>query len=99
MIAWLRTLTPHRLAQLAIGLEWLVLARTFGESYWLRATLGPSFGLDAAMTWLTGALIALAFLGLSILLYFSGRDRLAGAAALVMVAILLVYKLVAIGLG
>lgn len=92
-------LTSQRLAQLAIIIELVVIARVLGEIYRLHAEYGAAFTLDAAMTWLTGALVALAFLAVSVGLHFAGRDRLAALAAVVMVLVLIIYKAMAIGLG
>ena len=94
-----RWLTDRRLAQVAISAELLVIARVLGEIYRLRATDGAAFTLDAAMVWVTAALLTLAFLAVSIALYFAGRDRLAGLTAVVMVIVLITYKATAIGLG
>jgi len=92
-------LTSQRLAKLAIILELVVVARVLGEIYRLRAANGAAFTLDAAMVWLTGALVALAFLTVSVGLYFARRERLAGLMAAVMVIVLIIYKAMAIGLG
>jgi hypothetical protein len=94
-----RWLTSQRLAQVAIALELVIVARALGEIYRLRAMSAAAFTLDAAMIWLTGALLALAFLALSVGLYFAGRDRLAGLTAVAMVIVLIIYKALAIGLG
>ncbi|MDR3474592.1 MAG: hypothetical protein P4M09_23325 [Devosia sp.] len=91
--------TAHRLAQVAILAELLAAVRTLGEVYRLRAEHGAAFTLDAAMVWITAALIVLGFLAASSLLYFAGRERLAGVAALVMIVVLIVYKAMAIGLS
>ena len=91
--------TSRRLAQLAIAIELAVIARVLGEIYRLRALNGAAFTLDAALVWLTGALVALAFLAVSLALYFAGRDRLAGVTAIAMVIVLIIYKAIAIGLG
>jgi len=87
-----RALTPRRVAQVAIFVEMLVIARTLGEIYRLRAVSGAAFGLDAAMIWVTAATIALAFLALSTALYFLDRHRLSGGAAVAMVVVLVIYK-------
>ena len=87
-----RWLTNRRLAQLAIIVELAVVARVLGEIYRLRAVNGAEFILEAAMVWVTAALVALAFLAVSVALYFAGRDRLAGLAAIVMVVVLIAYK-------
>jgi hypothetical protein len=92
-------LTAQRLAQLAVVVEMVVIARVIGEIYRLRAENGDGFTLDAAMVWLAAALIALGFLAVSVLCYFAGRNRLAGFTAVAMVAVLIVYKAMFIGLG
>jgi hypothetical protein len=94
-----RQVTARRLAQASILLEIVIIARTLGEVYRLRAEQGAAFTFDAAMAWLTGALIALAFLAAGALLHFAGHNRLAIATAVVLVATLIVYKAIAIGLG
>lgn len=90
--------SAHRLAQVAIIVELLVVARVLAEILRLRAQ-DTTFTLETAVPWVTGALVALAFLAISIAFYFLGRDRLAGLTALAMVVVLIIYKAIAIGLG
>lgn len=90
--------TVHRLAQVAIAAEWLAATRSLGEVYRLRVEQGAAFTVDTALIWVSAALIALGFLAISSVLYFAGRDRLAGAAAIVMVVVLVAYKALAMGL-
>ncbi len=92
-----RWLSNRRLAQLAITVELVVIARVLGEIYRLRAVNGAAFTLEAAMVWVTAALVALAFLAISVTLYFAGRDRSSGIVALAMVVVLIVYKGIWIG--
>ena len=94
-----RQLTARRGAQVAIVIEIAVIARSLGEIYRLRLERGATFTLDEAMAWVAGALIALAFLLVSTLLYFAARERLSIASGIAMVVALIAYKAVAIGLG
>ena len=92
-------LTARRLAQAAIVLEIVAAARALAEIYRLHAERDPAFTLDAALPWVGGGLMALAFAAASILLYFAGRNRWAAALVIVMIPVLVAYKAIFIGLG
>lgn len=93
-----RLARADRLAQLGIFVEIVVVIRVIAEVMRLKAS-DPAFDLDTASVWLAGALAALGFLLVSVILYFAGRERLAGLAALVMVPVLVAFKAAYLGLG
>jgi hypothetical protein len=92
-----KLVTAHGLAQAGIILELAVTARTLAEIYRLHFEQGTAFTLDAALPWIGGALIALGFTTVSILLFFVGRNRQVAVTALAMIPILIAYKTLAIG--
>lgn len=90
-------LSSERLAQIGIGVIFLILLRTLGEYYRLRYTLGPGQGLQAFQPFLTGLLLAVTGAAVAVGLYFGRRFRLVVWSAGLTVAALLVYKVVVIG--
>ena len=86
--------STQRLAQLAIAAELLASLRTLAEIFRRRGEAG--FDLDAAVPYLTGAIIAVGFVAASVLCYFAGRERSSGLLGIVMVVVLIGYKLVAL---
>lgn len=89
-------LTPERWAQGGIGVLFLVLLRTLGEYFRLRAVLGPERGLAAFAPFLPALLLAVLGTAAAVLLFFARRFRTAVGAAAATVLVLLAYKLAAI---
>ena len=85
-----------RLAQGSIAVLFLVLLRTLGEYYRLRAVLGPAPGLRAFEPYITGLLLGVGGTGAAVGLYLAGRPRAVIGTAVLTVAVLFVYKVAAI---
>ncbi len=89
--------TRERWAQIGITVQFLIVVRTLGEFYRLKHVLGTSFSTAVAAPYIGGALIAACFCWANVTLYFFRRYMLCVWIALATVAILLVYKIAAIG--
>lgn len=74
-----RLITAHHLAQLAISAELLATMRALGEIFRRRGEVG--FGLDAALPYVAGGMIALGFVVISVLCYFAGSAAPACSAS------------------
>ena len=86
-----RWLTPHRLAQLGISVQFLALLRTLGEYFRLRSSLT----IPVATPFVGGALLAASLAWVAVLCYFAGKDRAAAGVAGATVLALMAFKLVA----
>ena len=89
--------TRERWAQIGITVQFLIVVRTLGEFFRLRHVHGTSFSTAVAAPYIGGALIAACFCWAGVTLYFFRRYMLCVWIALAAVAILLVYKIAAIG--
>lgn len=89
--------TRERWAQAGITIQFLIVVRTLGEIFRLRHVDGAGFTAAVAMPYVGGALIAVCCCWAGVTLYFFRRYALSAWIAAGTVAVLLVYKVVAIG--
>ena len=82
---------------MGITAQFLIVVRTLGEFFRLRHIHGTSFSTAIAAPYIGGALIAACFCWAGVTLYFFRRYTLSAWIALAAVAILLAYRIVAIG--
>lgn len=85
-----------RLAQGSLALLFLVLLRTLGEYYRLRAALGAEAGMRAFSPYVSGLVLGVAGTGVAVGCYVAGRPRAVVGAAVLTVAVLFIYKVLAI---
>ena len=90
-------MTRERWAQIAIAVQFLIVARTLGEFFRLRHVLGANFSTAVAAPYVGGALIAACSCWACVTLYFFRRYTLSTWIGLATVVILLVYKITVIG--
>jgi hypothetical protein len=89
--------TRHRWAQIGITIQFLIVVRSLGEVFRLRHVHGANFSAATAMPYIGGALIAACSCWAGVILYFFRRYMLSAWTALGIVAVLLTYKIIAIG--
>ena len=87
----------HRLAQLAICVQFLALVRSLSEVFRLEHVHGPTLPVSSVAPYVGGALLAAVLTWAGVLCYFAGRDRTAIAVAGGTVVALLVVKIAVIG--
>jgi hypothetical protein len=92
-----RRWTAERWARIAITIQFLALVRTLAEVYRLRWVAGGRLSFDRAQPFIAGGLIAAAFCWAAVTLYFFARYRACVAVAAAMVAVMMAYKLYALG--
>jgi hypothetical protein len=90
-------MTRERWAQIGITIDFLIVVRTLGEFFRLRHVQGLNFSTAEAALYVGGALIAVGFCGVGVIIYFFRRYALSAWITLGTVPVLLVYKIVAIG--
>ena len=88
----MRSPSPERVAQAAIGILFIAILRTVGEYYRLRWSLGAEAGLKAFEPFMPGLLLAVIGTMAAVVLYFARRFRLVVWAAGIVVAGLILYK-------
>ncbi len=88
----MRPPSPERLAQIAIGILFIVILRTLGEYYRLRWSLGAEAGLKAFEPFITGLLLAVIGTIAVVALYFARRFRMVVWTAGTAVVGLILYK-------
>jgi len=86
-------ISVERVAQLAIGVQFLVLVRTLAEYFRLKHFGSHPLTLAMVEPYILGALIACVFTAISVGLYFFRRFTAAIFVAALMIAILLAYKI------
>lgn len=84
--------SPERVAQISIGVLFLVILRTIGEYYRLRWYLGSEAALKAFEPFIAGLLMAVSGTTAAVMLYFARRFRLVMCGAAILVAALVCYK-------
>jgi len=92
-----RRWTAERWARVGITIQFLALVRTLAEVYRLRWAAGGRLGFERAQPFVAGGLIAAVFCWLAVTLYFFRRYRAAIVVSIAMVAVMLAYKLYALG--
>lgn len=80
-----------------ITAQMLALVRTLAEYLRLRWVEGPAFTADTGAVWVTGALVDAVLLLVAVELFFFRRYTAVIVVALLTVAVLLLYKGLAIG--
>jgi len=86
----------HRLAQIAISVQFLALVRTLAEFFRLQYVDGPSLRIATVAPYIGGALLAALLTWAAVVCYFFGRDRAALGVGVVTILALLVVKIVMI---
>ena len=89
----MRSPSPERVAQVAIGLLFVAILRTLGEYYRLTWSLGPDAGPKAFEPFIAGLVLAVTGTMIAVTLYFARRFRLVAWAAAMIFAALVLYKL------
>lgn len=89
--------TKERWAQLGITVQFLIVVRTLAEIFRLHHFHSAGFSLPAAMPYTGGALIAVCFCWLAVILYFFRRYSLSAWVAPAAIIVLLAYKVAVIG--
>lgn len=89
----MRQIPTERAAQIAIGVQFLVLIRTLAEYFRLKRFGPQPLTLVVAEPYILGALMASLCTAISVGLYFFRRFRAVILVAALMIAILLAYKI------
>ncbi|HET7460949.1 MAG TPA: hypothetical protein VFJ82_06865 [Longimicrobium sp.] len=92
-----RRWTAERWARIAITIQFLALVRTLAEVYRLRWAAGGRLAFGQAQPFIAGGLIAAVFCWLAVTLYFFRRHRACVVVSIAMVAVMIAYKLYALG--
>ena len=87
----------HRLAQLAICVQFLALVRSLAEFFRLQHVRGPTVQVATVAPYVGGGLLAAVFAWAGVLCYFAGRDRTVIGVGVVTIIALLIMKVVVIG--
>ena len=90
-------LTPRRRAVVAITIQFLALVRTLLEIYRLRAVAHVSFGLNEALPYVNGALMAAVGAWIAVICFMRERYSLAVGVVLATIVVMLVYKVAFVG--
>ena len=88
----MRAPSPERIAQIGIGILFLVILRTVGEYYRLRWSLGAQAGLKAFEPFISGLLLAIIATMAAVALYFARQFRIVAWTAGIAVVGLILYK-------
>jgi sugar phosphate permease len=90
-------LSARRVAEVAISVLFLALARTLAEYYRLEYVRGSSLALAEVAPYITGALMAAVGAWAAVIAYFVERYRLATGIVGAAIVAMLIYKVVVIG--
>jgi hypothetical protein len=93
----LRRLTREQWAKLGIAAQLLAVLRLLGEYFRLKQVHGSQLTIALVEPFVTGALLAAVLCSVGVTLFFFRRFAAAIVVALATVALLLLYKTVAIG--
>lgn len=86
----------HRLAQVAICVQFLALVRTLAEFFRLQYVEGPALRVAAVAPYVGAGLLAAVLTWAGVLCYFFGRDRAALGVAGITILALVIVKIVII---
>jgi sugar phosphate permease len=89
--------SARRVAEVAISVLFLALARTLAEYYRLEYMRGSSLALAEVAPYITGALIAAVGVWGAVIAYFVGHYRLSAGIVGAVVVAMLIYKVAVIG--
>jgi len=87
----------HRLAQLAICVQFLALVRSLAEFFRLQHLGGPALQVATVAPYVGGGLLAAVLTWAGVLCYFAGRDRTVIGVGVVTIVALVIVKVAVIG--
>ena len=89
--------SPHRLAQVGIGVLLLIIIRSLGEVFRLQQVQAEPVTIAQITPFVGSALVTAVVLAAALVCKAGGRDRIVIGGVIATVLLLLVYKIVVIG--
>jgi hypothetical protein len=89
--------SPHRLAQVGIGVLLLIIIRSLGEVFRLQQVQGEPVTIAQITPYVGSALVTAVVLAAALVCKAWGRDRIVIGGVIATVLLLLAYKIAVIG--